>query len=338
LPQTVICVELTERCNNACRHCYNYWRSDGRMKKKASVEQLSRSEIRYLIKKVKRDIPLKYVALTGGEPCLRADLPEIVADLTDEGISSVIITNGVLVNRSVLKRLPQGIHFEITLLGHKAEIHNRLAGRAVFERIVRNVIQIEKLGHHTTIGFVAVKANALDAFQVAELAIVLGANTIMYNRINLSRGSLPYANDLVPTRSMFRDSLGQISDASSKYGITAVCSVPIPPCVVDPRDFPKLHFGWCPRGGAKSYYTISSTGLLRPCNHSSLVLGDLRSHTFAELLATARNKAFWKAIPSACIECQHPLKKKCRGGCTAASAEFYGTQQRMDPLCEYANN
>lgn len=335
MPRDVICIELTERCNNVCRHCYNFWRSNGRIKRGTAA--LSRIDIRRLVRKIKRDIPLKYVALTGGEPLLRNDLPEIVADLTDDGIYPTIITNGVLITRSLLKRLPEGIHFEVTLLGHRAEVHNHLAGKPVFDSVIMNALQIEKLGHHLTVGFVATKANALDAIHVAELAIALGANTIMYNRINLSRGSAPFTAELVPTRSMFRDSLGQISDACTKYGMAAACSVPIPPCVVDPRDFPKLRFGWCPRGGAKSYYTVGCTGLLRPCNHSSLVLGDLRSHTFAELLAMPSNKVFWKATPPACIECQHPLKKKCRGGCTAASAEFYGTQLKMDPLCEYSN-
>jgi radical SAM protein with 4Fe4S-binding SPASM domain len=289
------------------------------------------------VRKIQRDIPLKYVALSGGEPLLRPDFSEIVRDMTDMGIISTIITNGVPVTGSLLRRLPKGTHFEITLLGHKADLHNRLAGAPVFDRIVEHIAQIDAHRHHITTVFVAMKANALDIFRTAELAIALGANALMYNRINLGRGSLAYADELVPTKSILSDSLGLISDASDKYGLSVLCSVPIPACVVDPRDFPKLQFGWCPRGGDKSYYTVGYSGLLRPCNHSSLILGDLRQQGFAELISSPASRAFWRALPSECANCQHPLKNKCRGGCRAASAECYGTLRKIDPFFEYSS-
>ena len=114
-------------------------------------------------------------------------------------------------------------------------------------------------------------------------------------------------------------------------------SVPVPACVVDPEAYPHLHFGWCPRGGADAYYTIGHDGLLRPCNHSSVVLGDLRTHTFTELTQQAAAHSFSAPVPSACRSCDHPLRDLCRGGCPAASDECYGTREHWDPIIDTVN-
>jgi MoaA/NifB/PqqE/SkfB family radical SAM enzyme len=331
-----ICLEVTQRCNNACRHCYNFWRADGHSRLSGKDKALSREQVRQLIAKVKQDTPLKYVAISGGEPLLRRDLPQIVADLVDLGVQPIIITNGVLLDSKLLEKLPRDIGFEITLLGHNAEIHDKLAGRKVFERVIWNASRIRQQGSHLTVVFVATRLNALDAFKTIELGIALGADSLMYNRVNLSRGTKRYAKELVPSARVLAQSLGQVQKAVVKYGILAACSVPIPPCAVDITKYPNINFGWCPRGGDDSYYTIGCNGQLRPCNHSSVVLGDLGREEFLEILSRDKCKRFWEIIPPECIKCSHPLKDKCRGGCTAAADEFYGSQLRADPICELA--
>lgn len=118
----------------------------------------------------------------------------------------------------------------------------------------------------------------------------------------------------------------------------SVCSVPIPPCVVDISKYPDIHFGWCPRGGDNAYYTVGTDGLLRPCNHSSTVLGDLRGEGFAEIISREKCRLFWQRVPEFCKSCTHPLKNECMGGCRAAADEFYGSQDRADPICELTMN
>jgi MoaA/NifB/PqqE/SkfB family radical SAM enzyme len=331
-----ICLELTNSCNNSCLHCYNFWRANGHSKVTDADKTLSREDIRQILGKVKEDVPLKYVAVSGGEPLLRKDLPQIVGDLVDLGLQPVIITNGVLLEEELLKQLPRGTSFEITLLGHTAELHDKLAGNKVFDIVVQNTSRIGRYGSYFTAVFVATRLNALDVLNTTELGIALGATSIMYNRINLSRGTKSYANELVPTVTALEQSLGLLQEAVLKYGIQAFCSVPIPPCIVDIAAYPKIKFGWCPRGGENSYYTIGYNGLLRPCNHSSVILGDLRTEGFSEILSRERCKLFWQTIPEKCTKCSHPLKDKCRGGCTAASDEFYGSQLSIDPICELA--
>lgn len=330
-----VVIEVTEDCNNACMHCYNYWRD-----KRAAVgspEELSRTGIRDLIRKVKRDAPLSQVALSGGEPMLREDLPDIVGDLMDEGLSSVIITNGTLLSESRLRRFPEGSIFETTLFSADARLHNRIAGRPVFNQVIEGMVRILKYRCKSTLACVVTKLNAHDVTRTIKLAIALGVDAVLFNRINLSSHVLPIAERLVPSATMLRESLDAADEAARKYGVMIAVSVPIPPCVVDPRKYSHLHFGWCPRGNKDSYYTIGSTGLLRPCNHSSVILGDLHTHRFRDIVLGQKAKAFWAPVPKECLACAHPLMDLCRGGCPAAADECYNTRDRMDPFVGFAN-
>ena len=267
---------------------------------------------------------------------MRPDLPEIVGDLVEDGVHPIVITNGVLLTSALLKRFPRGTLFQVTLLGPSPSLHDRLAGRRVFERVIHNAARIRKLGFKFTVVFVATRLNALAVYDTTVLAVALGAEGVMYNRVNLSSGMKSNAGDLVPSVSLLKESLHLLQEAVKKYGVPCVCSVPIPPCLVDPSGFPEIQFGWCPRGGDNAYYTVGPTGLLRPCNHSSVVLGDLTREGFAEIVSRKRCRDFWAAEPEECRGCNHPLRFVCRGGCPAAADEYWGTPYRRDPFCSLA--
>ena len=331
-----LCLELTRACNNACRHCYNFWRNGPRTSAGDGRPLLSRDEIRQLLLRARRETHLEYVGITGGEPTLRPDFAGIVGDIADCGLTPIVVTNGTRLTASLLRLLPDGVNYEVTLFSYREAVHNRLAGRAVFTDVLRNIARIRQHGSFLTVVFVATRENALDVFKTVELGIGVGANGVMYNRVNLGSSSRRFARSLVPEAATLRESLGQLQEVVRKHGVQSACTIPIPPCVVDPREFPSLHFGWCPRGGARSYYTVGSTGLLRPCNHSSRVIGDLRTSSFSELLSKGRALPLWRSVPDVCRTCSHPLARKCRGGCPSAADEYYGTPLKRDPVCELA--
>lgn len=267
---------------------------------------------------------------------LRNDLSDIVCDLTDDGLSSVIITNGTLLTKSRLKRFPAGTVFEVTLFSAEARLHNHIAGRRVFDRILKGLVHLEQCGGRFVLVVVITRLNAHDLTRTIELGIALGAEAVMLNRINLSRHTLSIASQISPTVSMLRESLQAADEASAKYGIGTAISVPIPPCLVDPREYSNLNFGWCPRGNKESYYTIGWDGLLRPCNHSSVVLGDLRKQGFSEIVSRPETRKFWSPVADECQVCEHPLGHLCRGGCPAAADECFGSRDRMDPIVMFA--
>jgi PqqA peptide cyclase len=328
-----IVIEVTESCQNACIHCYNSWREN--RAPVDSPESLTRSEIRELVRKVRRDCPLKEVAISGGEPLLRDDLPLIVGDLVDEGLSVVVITNGVLLTNERVSRFPIGTIFEVTLFSSDAHLHDRIAGRrGAFRKVIRGAVALNKHRCRLALAVVVNRLNAHDVRRTMELGIALGADAILLNRVNLSRLTISMADRLVPTLSQLKSALDAADSVVRDYQAMVAVSVPIPPCVVDPEPYSGLHFGWCPRGGKDAYYTISPKGLLRPCNHASVVLGDLRKEDFAAIVAKNKTRQFWRPVPPQCRECRHPLAASCRGGCPAASHECYGRRDRWDPIID----
>ena len=120
-------LELTARCNNNCRHCYNNLpRNDG----SARAAEISAAEILDFAKQA-ASMGALWCLLTGGEPLLRDDFPEIYLGLKKMGFLVTVFTNGTLVNRDLValfkEHPPRDI--EITVYG---------ATRATYERVTRN--------------------------------------------------------------------------------------------------------------------------------------------------------------------------------------------------------
>ena len=323
-------VELTNACNHRCSHCYGQGRLSTRREERAPT--LSRTAIREVVARVHRDTSLEHVALSGGEPSLRDDLPGIVSDLTDDGLGVVVITNGSRLASAPLDRFPRGTVFGVTLFSSEARTHNRMAGRASFLEVMKGLSRLERSGHHLAVTIVVARANAHELGRTIRLALAAGAGAVLVNRVNLTRHTLPDANHLVPSISMLREAMHQADDVAERYDAGIAVSVPMPPCLVDPDDFPHLQFCWCPRGSSDSYYAVGPQGWLRPCNHSSRVLGDLLQKDFGDIVTSRRTRAFWATMPAACQACTHPLAKHCLGGCPAAADESLGTRRRMDPF------
>ncbi len=64
---------VTSRCNLLCTHCF-YWEELNKRKNELELDEIER---------VSRSLPnLLSVSLTGGEPYLRPDLPDIAACVT----------------------------------------------------------------------------------------------------------------------------------------------------------------------------------------------------------------------------------------------------------------
>jgi radical SAM protein with 4Fe4S-binding SPASM domain len=181
--------------------------------------------------------------------------------------------------------------------------------------------------------FVATRLNCMDLYRTAELAIGLGASTLAYNRLNLGAYNLQYADELLPTADMVRADLEALELLGEKYGIPIAVSVVIEPCVVDFKPYPKVKFGWCPLGGAGSYFAIDPAGNLRLCNHSPTVLGNLRRQSFLDIYTHHPYiRKFRETLPEECRDCDPELKAVCNGGCKAAAEQCYGSLEHVDPF------
>ncbi|MCK7472456.1 MAG: radical SAM protein [Rhodopseudomonas palustris] len=119
-------MELTFRCNLRCAHCYVNTRRDDR---RARREELTAVEIRRIAGEA-ADLGCLTLLLTGGEPLLRADLPDIYRHLKSQGFLVALFTNGTLVTERFADLLADRppLVVEITLYGATTEVYERVTG------------------------------------------------------------------------------------------------------------------------------------------------------------------------------------------------------------------
>ncbi|MEM4494569.1 MAG: radical SAM protein [Candidatus Caldarchaeum sp.] len=83
---------ITNRCDLHCWYCFFY------AEKAGYIYEPTLDQIREMVKQLKaeRPVPGNSVQITGGEPCLRDDLPEIIKILKEEGVDHIQLnTNGI---------------------------------------------------------------------------------------------------------------------------------------------------------------------------------------------------------------------------------------------------
>ncbi|MDY0361383.1 MAG: radical SAM protein [Desulforegulaceae bacterium] len=143
IPQKID-IELTERCNNNCIHCYiNQPENDEELKKK----ELSTQRLKEIIKEI-ADLGCLSIRFTGGEPLLRKDFKELYLFTRRQGLKVVLFTNATLIDEelvSLFVKYPPGDKIEITLYGTDEKSYQKAAGvKGNFKKAINGINLLEK--------------------------------------------------------------------------------------------------------------------------------------------------------------------------------------------------
>lgn len=120
---TQVVINLTNRCNLRCRHCFN-----GSVASGEQSDELSDSEILNLVHQLK-ELHLFNVCFSGGEPLLRKDLLlQSAKMLASVGTRISVTSNGTLLDAKTASELVEvGVQdVEISLDGATPGVHERL--------------------------------------------------------------------------------------------------------------------------------------------------------------------------------------------------------------------
>lgn len=328
----VVLFEATARCDNACVYCYNAWKLPGVPFPRELPTEDTLDLFRRLARTRGWSRP-RQVSFTGGEPLLRDDLERLVREVVRLGFPTNLITNGRRLDAGRAAALvAAGCRlFEIPLLAPDAAAHDALAGAdGAFEGAVRAIGAVRRAGGRAVAAFVATRRNIGQAADVARLALALGADGLMFLRFNPGGAGVSRSEDLLPDPEQIVQALRALRAQHQAGGLPVSVSVPLPPCVVAPRETEGLGIGFCGAGTDRTYVALAPNGDVRPCNHSPTVLGNLRESSLARLLAGASYRGFCDAVPDECRGC--PDLRTCRCGCRAAAEACTGDVRRLEPL------
>lgn len=328
--------EVTQRCNHICLHCYNIWEGKPLYAVPASPYprgELDTKRTLALLAKALNEIDCQHITLTGGEPSLRQDLPQIVEFLRERDVRVTIVSNGHLLSAPVVvDLLKRGVAlFELPLLSYQRRVHDQLSGvPGAFDGVTSAMANIRVSSGQFVAVFVITRLNLDDLYQTIKLAYAFGARALMLNRFNPGGRGRTHLNELLPSVEQVRKALEVAEFASLEFGIPISCSIPIQPCLIDTSAYPHLGFGFCAVGTDRAYYTLDPMGNVRPCNHSTTILGNLFEEPFGDLVSCERLNNFVNALPALCSACRYCTV--CQGGCKAAAQACYGSLDAIEPF------
>jgi radical SAM protein with 4Fe4S-binding SPASM domain len=324
-------LELTQDCDHACGHCYNYWRHPEYVEPDAALPP--QGDVRTLLTHVLDQVECSHVTLTGGEPLLCRDLPQTVRFLSDRDVRINLITNGHRLTEPMAAELIRGgvSLFELPLLSHGREVHDDMSGsRGAWDSVLAALAHIRTYRGQAIVAFVATRRNIADLRDTIRLAFAFGARGVMLNRFNPGGRGAIRIDDLLPTVEEMRAALQTAEAAAVELGVAISVSIPIQPCLIDLAAYPHLGSGFCSAGTSRAYYTLDMAGNVRPCNHSPTVLGNVWKEPFAEIIAPGRMEDFVAAVPEFCEPCR--LRDECQGGCKASAQVCYGDLRAEEPF------
>jgi radical SAM protein with 4Fe4S-binding SPASM domain len=148
-------LQITDRCNLRCRHCY-IGETDP---KELSIEQITK-----ILKEFEQMQGLRLM-ITGGEPLLHNNFDALNDVLPDFLIRKVLFTNGLLLDKDILRGLNVD-EIQISIDGLEKG-HDSLRGAGTFTKAVKAVRLAKEMGFEVSVATM-VHAKNLDDFDEME--------------------------------------------------------------------------------------------------------------------------------------------------------------------------
>lgn len=169
-----IVVELTNRCNLACHHCFT-GRHGGR-------DDLPLEAFDKVLAEAKA-FGFSQLSFTGGDPTLHRQFFEIVQRTFDAGFEFGFVTNGwnfVDVFPRLARYRERWVGVTFSLDGASELTHDQLRGKGSFRRVMKalSVCTVERLPF--SINMVVTKANRHELPEMVQLAVKLGGRALRF--------------------------------------------------------------------------------------------------------------------------------------------------------------
>jgi radical SAM protein with 4Fe4S-binding SPASM domain len=352
LPRSAV-LELTYRCNHACRFCSCPWYAAGgayEVRPELSVAEWQQA-IAGLCERGVTDL-----AFTGGEPLLKeglADILSFAAGCSCEHFTSVegkllvrtgaprlsLLSNGKALNPGILDLCRQhDIRLSLSLPGLAWFADHTGGGES--QRVLEGFQAAHALGLRTTVGVTVTRRNLDELYETIATALLAGAGTLLLNRFLPGGRGLAHARDLVLDAAgvvRMLDTAEEVLGTANRYGSIGT---ELPRCLLGAPTDRSTSARWSERyrhlevgsrcSAATGFFAVDPSGYVRVCNHSPVRLEHI-SH-----LDRLAENAYWQTFvkreyaPRACQGCA--LGFACDAGCREAAHILTGRVDGDDPL------
>lgn len=162
-------LELTSRCNLKCVHCYLGEQEEQRQRR---GDEMTTARVKEVIDDIVRSGCL-YLVITGGDPMVRRDFPEVYRYAKQAGLFVTVFCDGVLVDDSMVelfkKYPPFGV--DISLYGATAQTYEAVTRvRGSFARCLAGIGRLKDNGIPFSLKTVILSLNKHEVPAMARMA------------------------------------------------------------------------------------------------------------------------------------------------------------------------
>lgn len=313
---------VTGKCNLRCSFCYagiNYGCT-------TETTDLRVDQLKQLIYKIRHQGKVPSISFTGGEPTLRAELPELIAYAKSLDMRVNLISNGFLIDEAMALGFKNaGLDSaQISLEGITQETHEKITGvGGSFENALNAVsaLNAQKIRTHTNTTLSKQNMHEVD-----------GLPRFLKHHFNAERFSM---NLIIPTGSALANEMHLLQYSEAGHVIRRVYNAsllekvefmwysPTPLCI-----FNTITEGLGNKGCAAcdGLLSVDPEGNILPCSSwneplGNLITQDFESIWFSKRATEIRNK---KSAPEICNGCDSLAI--CQGACPL----FYRAESNHD--------
>ncbi len=340
---------FTNRCNLACRHCYQD--SD----RSTIASELTLAEKLALVDQMGR-MHMPMLALSGGEPTISPDLVPILERARSHGMHTTIATNGTTMTPAMAGKLAAtGLRYvEISLDSVDPDRHDAFRGaKGMWQKAVDGAKAVVATpGLRLGIAMCVHQGNFHEVRDMIAFAEQLGAGCFAhFNFIPVGRGLRMVSGDITPAQR--EELLGILNEKMQAGGMGVISTAPqlgrvcLAGCAspegrqscshagsgsgIKARVVAK-YLGGC--GAGRTYVCIEPNGNVTPCVYlPHRVMGNVRERPLAEIF---RSSVFWDILNDRDRRLHHcevcAFKNYC-GGCRARADAYFGQLHAGDPGC-----
>lgn len=327
-PVQHITFEITQECNLSCIYCYNHWRRNDHKPYPTTIRDSLKT-----INRIFKTIEFQHITITGGEPFLAEGLEEIVLKCRMKRKGVNIITNGTAAKPSSYKMLTDlGVSlFEIPFHSANPDIHDSMTGcPGSHHKVLQSIGLLKEYKGNICLVCVLTRNNITDFNQTLDAVSKLGIKRFMLARYNIGGRGIEKAKDIVPPLDGLRSVFKTANDFVKNQNMIISANVCVPFCIINPKDYPGFPISSCGSDPKKRPITIDSSGNIRLCNHSPVIIGNIHSESMDTIFRSVYVNSWNTVCPEYCLKCE--LWEKCRGGCRAASEQMGKTINCVDPI------
>jgi pyrroloquinoline quinone biosynthesis protein E len=324
-PYTLV-AELTYRCPLRCPYCSNPLELE-RHRRELDTETWLR------VFAEAEELGVVQLSLSGGEPCLRDDLEELVRGARRLDLYTNLATSGVPLPRERLVRLREaGLdNVQVSIQDVTAEASDEVAGLRSFTKKIEVARWVKEVGFPLTLNVVLHRRNLQRTAEIVALAESLGANRLELANTQYLGWALVNRKALLPTISQLDEARRVAADARERLkGRMEVLFVT--------PDYYSRYPKACMDGWGRRFLLVTPDGLVLPCHAAHTLPGiefdNVRDRSLREIWRDSEGFRHFRGeswMKEPCASCDR--RTIDFGGCRCQAFALTGDAAATDPVC-----